>query len=159
MNDAMVVQSLQQYIKKAINIHKVYINLTDINVSFIDSGVMSGSYRHSKKLFVFNRFFANQEKDKFNNTIAHEVAHMIVKIKYPFAKQNHGKEFKEVMTSLGHTPSTYHSYDIKNMPIPKGTKRRYKVQCQCATHLVTKQYIVNLERYSCAKCKSKLVTI
>jgi predicted SprT family Zn-dependent metalloprotease len=159
MNDKMIKESLKEYINKAINIHKVYIDISKVKVTFIDSGFIAGSYRHLDYLFTFNRFFANQEKEKFNATIAHEVAHMVVKLKYPFAKQHHGKEFKMVMKSLGHIPRTYHSYDVINMPIPKRAKNRYQVKCICKVHLVSKQKLQEITRYRCGKCMTKLEVI
>ena len=51
--------------------------------------------------------------EQHKNTIAHELAHIIVHRLYPKAKQAHGIEFRYIMGLMGYDGSTYHSMSRK----------------------------------------------
>jgi len=48
----------------------------------------------------------------YDETIAHELAHIIVHKVYPRYKQAHGVEFRGIMQAIGFTGRTYHSYSV-----------------------------------------------
>lgn len=75
-------------------------------------GKTAGLAYEKRWLLRFNLvlFVENQEKF-FNETIPHEVAHLVAgKLNAP--KQMHGKEWAEVMRFFGVEPNCYHDYDL-----------------------------------------------
>lgn len=51
--------------------------------------------------------------EQFDNTIAHELAHIVQMRCYPKCKQWHGSEFRSIMFVLGYDGKTYHSYNTR----------------------------------------------
>lgn len=105
---------------------------------------------------VFNLDVAEKYGNIFQDTVLHEIAHIIVRKTYPKAKQNHGKEFRYVCSKIGCSGTTHADYviDIKT----KTKKHQYN--CQCQKHYVsTRKHNViqqNPKLYSCQVCKSDI---
>ena len=95
------------------------------------------------------------------DTLLHEFVHLVQFVLYPYAKRQHGPEFKKVSKWLfGREFSTYHTYNTSNARKPR-RKVRYVYQCQCGPVLLTKrQHDVTqtcIEKgsgagYICGKC-------
>ena len=85
-------------------------NIPAIHFNTNKSPVAGYAYRWEKKV-EFNLRFA--EELDFETTIMHELAHIVQYIVYPFAKQAHGPEFRSIMQTMGFSPRTYHSYNVK----------------------------------------------
>ena len=85
-------------------------NIPAIHFNNNKSNIAGFAYRWEKKV-EFNLRFA-EERD-FETTIMHELAHIVQYLVYPFAKQAHGPEFRSIMQTMGFSPRTYHSYNVK----------------------------------------------
>jgi len=124
-------------------------------VDFFDRGTVAGkAYRGINKV-TFNTVLAKENPTLFDNTIIHEVAHLVVHKAYPFAKA-HGPEFKYVMRVLGGNGKRCHSYNVESVKVTK-QYTRCVAKCDCQEHLVTPRTARVIHRYTCKKCKSKIV--
>lgn len=113
-----------------------------------------------------NSYFVETGLDHIlNNTIPHELAHIVQKVLYPRAKQAHGPEWKRIMRHVFNVePSTYHSMDVAGLyesgVIRTRKKNRHVYTCECTEHLITKQRhnkVLNGHRYSCRQCRTRIV--
>lgn len=129
-------------------------------VSFYRKGAFAGRAWYAKHLVEFNEVLASENSNTFMDTIIHEVAHLITKKLFPFAKQAHGPEFRSVCAKLGGSGDRCHSYNTASVKIVK-TKTRYVYTCGCNnfTHKVKagvhKKVSVGY-RFTCVNCQSKI---
>lgn len=99
--------------------------------------------------------FERTTVEERENTIIHEVAHIITFILYPKAT-GHGPEWRSVHRRLGREPSRCHNIDrtgLQNMRV---------VKCDCKTYNVTQTlYTRRMNQYNsvgyCKKCKQKVL--
>lgn len=131
------------------------LNLAQPAVSFFSKSVMAGCAYCSSNRLEFNEILMKQ--DGFENTVVHEIAHLIVKKLFPFAKQAHGPEFRRVMNAVGFEGTTYHKYDISEV---RKTKR-YEYKCSCKIHNLSairhNNQSCGRTRYKCSLCGESLV--
>lgn len=129
------------------------------DVGFFEKGTTAGKAWYSRHLVEFNVILAEQNRGEFINTVKHEIAHIITRKVFPYAKQAHGPEFKSVFRSIGGNGQRYHSYDVSSVK-SKYTRVRMKVTCSCKTHLVTRQKHAKIaarpDIWFCKLCKSNL---
>jgi predicted SprT family Zn-dependent metalloprotease len=128
-------------------------------VTFFAKGATAGRAWGDGTL-EFNTILAQRAGAEFKRTVYHEVAHLVVREVFPYAKQAHGPEFKFVMRSLGHDPSTYHKYDVS------GLKRTYNKNptkyiyvCNCGEHEVSPILHSRMSRgqlRTCNRCRGVL---
>lgn len=102
----------------------------------------------------FDVLNANVE-DFINDTIPHEVSHMIVFDIYGTNIKPHGCEWKRIATELGSSGNRCHV----NETIPARITQKFKWKCSCMTHTVG----LNLHRKMlsgrgriCLKCRGTL---
>jgi SprT protein len=142
---------------KIWNIHSPAIPMP--SVDFYSKGSHAGSAGLSSHSLSFNEVLASENSDSFENTIIHEVAHLVTHRLYPRAKQKHGPEFKEVCQTLGGDGKTYHTYNTESVAI-KRTKTRYIYLCrnpECRVHYeLTPQKHKVSDKYCCSKCGYRL---
>lgn len=132
MQKQEIIQSVQKYIELANQ--KFNCNLPIPPVEFTTRGKCAGkAYRIGKLQFnsviAANATAAGQD---FNNTISHEISHLVQFKLYPFSK-SHGSEFKKIHRLLGGTGETYHRYSVEGVT---GLHKKYEWVCDCRTHLV-----------------------
>jgi SprT protein len=98
-------------------------------------------------------------EDMINNTIPHEVAHVVVRQTWPSAK-GHGKEWKLMMYYLGLEAERCHSYDTVAARQRQKAPRPHVYYCNCdEPHRVTNILHRRMQqgrRYTCRKCGSYL---
>jgi SprT protein len=146
-----IKQRILNRIQDCLEVAGVQIK-TSVNYSI--EGVVAGRATLSTSVLSFNSDLLMENVDSFiHNTVAHEVAHLIVYKKYPYAKQFHGPEFRNVMRQLGASTATYHSYKV--------SKNRIMYKCSCRDDIpLSKQKhnkIVNgIGNFFCTICKSKI---
>lgn len=93
--------------------------------------------------------------DMLNDTVPHEVAHIIVHQLYPGAN-SHGWEWTRVMNTLGVVANRCHDYET----VAARTRARpYIYACGCQLHYVTATIHRRIEKgrqYYCQDCKGEL---
>jgi SprT protein len=132
---------------------------SQINVDFFNTTKVAGWAFPSRNMVKFNTVLAEENWDHFDETIRHEIAHLIAFKVYPRLKQAHGPEFRSVCQALGGSGRTFHSYDISSVRSGR-TYNRFEGKCACMTHGVTKATADKIKKYNqttCRRCKSKVV--
>ena len=82
---------------------------------FSASNIAGCAYRHVNRIEINAAFFLEDTIVTYSNleeTIAHEIAHVIQFKHWPSAKQAHGPEFRSIMASIGYTGNTYHRMNV-----------------------------------------------
>lgn len=103
-------------------------------VKFFSKGAVAGKAWGDGTL-EFNTVLAQRAGIEFETTIYHEVAHLVVREVYPRAKQAHGPEFRYVMSCLGKSGRTYHSYDVSGLKRTYNKNpTKYIYSCGCGEH-------------------------
>ena len=145
---------VKETLKKAENIYNR--PFPEIEIRNDIKGKCGGQFciRGTQKYLRFNPVLWSENKDTYDHTVVHEVAHYVQKEMYPYSKP-HGPEWKSVMTRLGANPKISHSYNIRSTQ-----KRTFIYSCGCSNHDLTiirhnkcqKKGVV----YTCNKCKGDL---
>ena len=114
-----------------------------------------------------NRFLIESDtEDMINQTLPHEIAHLITFARNPRASA-HGFEWRMVMMLFGIPADRCHQMDTTNAGRNKSTKqRRWIYSCKCREHKITtvrhKRALKNLASigrtgYHCKYCKVNIV--
>jgi SprT protein len=125
------------------------------------AGTASWIYSTSECKLKFNRYFMESEtEDMINQTVPHEVAHLIAYLHYGRYAKAHGREWKSVMRNvMGLNPERCHSYSMENAP---NRGQRFDYTCGCMTHNVSKIKHNKMQRgqtRTCRTCKGNLKLI
>lgn len=126
------------------------------DISFKQTGKSAGSARLQLNQLRFNMILLQENQQHFiQQTVPHEVAHLLVYQLYGRTKP-HGKEWQNIMMGIFHLPAqTTHSYDVSSV---KGQTFNY--QCQCNQHQLTVRRHNKIQRdnaqYLCRRCKQTL---
>lgn len=134
---------------------RLYGNKISLNpaVRFFNRGSAGGRAHYRDMSVSFNEVLAKENPVEFNNTVIHEVAHLVVKQIYPLAKP-HGKEFKHVMISLGGNGKRTHSYDVSSVKQQR-SYTYHVIKCGCKEHLVSKARAFRAASLKCKKCGTR----
>lgn len=157
MKDSIVAIA-QKELTNAAKMFNINLDEFDVSIETEEKGTAAGTCWSlgNKYVLTYNVGIAKKNGiEAFNNTITHEIAHMIQKIVAPHAKQAHGPEFKRIHKALGGTGKTYHNYDIQGLR--KRKVKRHVYDCGCTEHQLTTglhNKIVKLSGrgFSCKKC-------
>jgi SprT protein len=129
-------------------------------VGFEVKGRTAGLAYQNGKRVAFNTVLAEENRDEFDNTIIHELAHLVTFKLYPRAKQNHGPEFKRVFVFLGGNGKRGHTYDVCNVINADKVKKRFVYKCNCQVHQLTSirhnRIVSGKQTYSCGRCHVRL---
>lgn len=89
------------------------------------------------------------------DTIPHEVAHLVTRRLYGRAVASHGPEWQHVMRTLGVSPERTHSYDVSNSAV---ASRLYRFSCACRTFELTPRKLRSALQglRACRQCKTPL---
>jgi predicted SprT family Zn-dependent metalloprotease len=158
MNKAQIIAKVSELTIKANSIWPS-LNMVVPSVEFFNTTVKSGWARFSEHKVSFNIVLAEENPDTFENTVGHEISHLITNKLYPTLKQNHCRQFYGVMSKLGYSPNRFHSYNVTSVK-KKVTLVRHEVKCACRTHLVTRAMALKIAyswNYSCKECKTPVV--
>lgn len=111
------------------------------------------------KYLRFNPVLAKENKDTFDSTVVHEVAHYVTRelSKGRYVKP-HGPEWKSVMKQLGiRQPKTCHSMNTDNVATRKG--KTFNYTCGCTDFKLSSiRHNRSMKgiTYHCKKCGSNL---
>ena len=136
--------------------------LVAIPVLFDLHGRAAGMYkvRGALRTIRYNpEIFTRYLHDNISNTIPHEVAHYVTDVLYGLRNiRPHGKEWKQVMLTLGAAPEVACRYDLGDMLIRK--QLRFQYQCGCTSHSLSavrhNRICQGKARYRCRQCGSTL---
>jgi len=136
-------------------------------VQLMDLGTTGGKAYRNINTIVLNHHFLDDpinEKHMLEQTIPHELAHLVTWLCFPSAKQAHGPEFRQVLGSISWNTSTHHKMDlteVKKLSTQVKTKKRYVYVCDCPEkkHLMTPVAHNRIKKgwtYRCRKCKQPI---
>lgn len=101
------------------------------------TGTTAGLAYFLQNRISLNAGLFNRNKDDFfNDTIPHEIAHLVAFMVYN--DRSHGPVWKNTMQKLGYSPSRLHSMDITEVKRTVTVQRWvYKCGCSDLTHYLT----------------------
>lgn len=126
-------QIIRAVLKKAREVFSTSAHLIPEEIPFSwenkKVGISGLAYRGQRRISL-NPLYQNEE-DFWDNTIDHEVGHILQAILYPNAKQAHGREWRMIMRLIGGKPERCHSMQIPEMAQRKRRvfKRDYLYEC------------------------------
>jgi SprT protein len=132
------------------------------SVHFDCKGRTSGNATYATHTVGFNTVLAEENREAFDNTVIHELAHLVTHKLFPYAKQSHGPEFKRVFRFLGGNGKRGHNYDVTNVAKVIGRKQtRYYYVCGCTiSHELSatrhNRIQAGKQTYSCNRCRQKI---
>lgn len=148
-----------EYYTRVANAMFPNIALSTPTVSFFDKSTKSGKARAFTNEVAFNLVLAGENLATFDNTVIHEIAHLVVPRAFPRAKQHHGREFKYVMEVMGGNPSRCHNYDVSTIRA-KYTRKQFIYSCACKEHVISSirhnRAQANKTTYSCRLCANSI---
>ena len=158
MQKNQIIESVEKTVAK-VNEMFPNLNFKKPTVEFFNRGKVSGRAYYAKHHLEFNEVLAMENAEEFENTVIHEVAHLVVRKVYPFAKQAHGPEFRAVCRGLGGTGNTYHSYDVSTVA---RTMTKVVYECGCREHKISPQKHRKIQMgavYRCNTCKGQIFAV
>jgi predicted SprT family Zn-dependent metalloprotease len=120
---------------------------------------------HLSLSICYNSLYMNQNFDAMlNEVVPHEVAHIVQFMKYPFAKQAHGPEWKRICRSLGgNGQRCTQNFDGEAAGIKKNKMTKYEYTCACKQIFqISPQKHRKIQsgvRYRCLKCQHPIMTV
>ena len=129
-----VVKIVNDTLEQARGIWKSHAHLIrPLAVEWFNNRVKIAGLAHmSRNKVSYNSNYIDQD-DFWATTIKHEVAHHIQHWIYPFARQAHGTEFRQIMQVLGCSGRTYHSMSTPQLEDFKARKRENQIEYVCPT--------------------------
>jgi len=124
-----------------------------ISFNLKSSRIAGLAYRNSWMIKINPAFLERFTEKTLIEVVPHEITHLLTYKLFPFAKQHHGPEWRNVNMRMGLALSRCHS-----MVLPEHKPYAYK--CSCQTHFVSniiRKRISEGQRITCRKCKSGLV--
>jgi len=151
--------SLREWMAKAKEEYP-QLDLSLPTLDFTIKGKTAGQARPRENRIRLNFIlFKENLKDFVENTIPHELAHLISYALYGRAGNGHGNYWKLVMINLGLEPDRCHNYDVTNATV-RTVKRMYEYTCNCSEpHMLTKIKHNRIQRggvYVCRRCNERL---
>ena len=150
----LIDDSILETYLKAQEIYKKTFELPKI--VFVDMGVIAGRANSSNNTIELSPTLLKENTESFiNQTIPHEIAHIITTKVYGWRASAHGREWKSVMVRLGKRPDRCHKYDTTSV---QKVNKPYRYKCSCQVHMVshTVHGRMGEQVYTCRKCKTPL---
>jgi len=95
-------------------------------------------------------------QDMIDDTIPHEVAHLVAYKIYGSFIKPHGTEWKSVMRNFGKNPIRCHKYNTSNSTL-RTVAKIYTYECSCKTYNLTiirhRRQASGQKKYFCKKCR------
>lgn len=121
-------------------------------------GQKAGVAHLDENLLRFNaRLYQQNRHDFLRQTVAHEVAHLIVHHRFGHSARPHGEQWQQVMNNIYQLPAErFHSYQVEQHP---RTQYLYRCACPGQNFWLTGQRhsLINRgRRYFCKTCDNDL---
>lgn len=121
------------------------------SISFDLRGMTAGKAYYRKNHVQLNAILYLENTQSFiEDTIPHEVAHLIAGQVFGMGIQAHGQEWKSVMRAFGVAPERTHSYDVSN----SRTTATFDYVCRCKEHKLSSRRHANIQRGTSYRCKA-----
>lgn len=128
-------ECIAHYIERANREQRVAITMP--TCSFDLRGRTAGMAYQQRNHVQLNAVLLVENFDDFiSDTIPHEVAHLVVWVKYGRKAAAHGAEWKEVMRRFDVEPSRTHSLDTENSGVATVL---FRYRCACQTFELTRR--------------------
>ena len=154
-----VSQSVEYYINLASN--KLNHTFKIPEISYNLRGTTAGQAWYSKWLIKINMVLLTENfDDMIQNTIGHEVAHLIARSISNYRIKPHGHEWKSVMRLLGLNPTRCHNYNTDNSKVRTVKRIPYVCETCGMDYNLTKirhNKILKGVKYRCCKCRGKII--
>lgn len=101
--------------------------------------------------------FAADFDHHLQDTIAHEVAHLVCFLRYGAKVKPHGLEWKQVAVSLGALPKATGRYSLEGVSVHRHPRILFR--CRCREHGITTRRVNKIARgaiYLCKFCGEKI---
>lgn len=135
--------------------------LGGLNIGYNLKGTTAGTANFSSKTVKFNKVLIEENFNEFiDDTIPHEVAHIVTRHFFGSRAAAHGKEWKYVMKHLfGVEPKRCHSMDTKNSMVRNTKKFIYTCPCETTFNISTQRHnkIKQGHIRICGSCKGTLI--
>jgi len=131
------------------------------SINFDLTGTKGGEAWYKKNLIKLNNQLLQQNFDHYmNQTIPHELAHLMVHSMYGHHAKAHGAEWKSIMTNIFNVKANRcHNMDTSNVKRKNTKKFGYSCKCGINHHLVGKTVhnkIIRGQIRSCRSCKNQI---
>ena len=96
------------------------------------------------------------QEDMLEQTIPHEVAHLVTRAIWGSQVKSHGRQWAFIMNLLGKPAKRCHTYEVE--PARKRAKP-FRYECDCQTHMVSvtiHRRITQGREYKCTDCNGRL---
>ena len=90
----------------------------DASVKRLRAGCSGLAYPFYNRIEISSDYFKEFPVQIINRTVVHEVVHLYIGKYFPYAKQSHGPEFRNMMRRLGADCSTNHSMKLSSITAP-----------------------------------------
>jgi len=98
-----------------------------------------------------------QGADFLNETVPHEVAHVLAYHRHGPNIRPHGREWQRIMRQLGAEPSRCHDYDVSGLSARQ--LQYFQYHCDCMEHQLSSirhNKVAKGQRYLCRRCGEPL---
>lgn len=141
--------------------HHFSATLPAVEIRFDLKGRSAGMVRFSptgRPVVRYNEVLLAENREHFiNQTIPHEVAHVVVMSLYGRKARPHGREWRSVMGLFGAEPARCHQYDTSRSVARHHV--RYPYRCGCREHQLTairRRRMAAGQQYYCRGCGEPL---
>jgi len=130
------------------------VKIPRCSINFTLKGTKAGTACFGKKELRFNRKLAVENRDHFmNDTVPHEVAHIVQRWRYGYQVEPHGREWKKIMVEVFRIPpKRCHNLDVSSV---KRKTKEYAYVCGCNGG--TKQWMVGAIKHKTMQRNTNLV--
>lgn len=112
---------------------------------------------------AFNTIIAQENIDKFDETIIHELSHRVTVMMHGTTVKPHGDEFQKINSMLGGRESRCNNYSLENVPHrTRKVERQFEYTCGCKTFKLTAvrhNRILKGQTYRCNDCHNTLIPV
>lgn len=140
------------------------IEIPTVEIRFDLRGQAAGKVtfqKNSTPIIHYNIKLLRENKERFlNQTLPHEVAHVVAHTLYGTKIRPHGPEWQNIVHLFGAEANRCHDYDTSRSRVRR--LQRYSYRCGCGQHQLTSIRhfrILRGQSYYCRKCKQTLVEL
>lgn len=158
---ALEEQILELSDQLVLKLNKLFdLKMPKIQFLFDLKGQAAGQavFRNGSFSIRYNSLLLEQNPEHFfQQTVAHEIAHVATRHVYGNKAKPHGQEWKNFMLALGYKPERCHQLDVSTEQTKNYRKITYTCKCQeYQLTLIRHNRIQKGMNYYCRRCKQPL---